>query len=114
MNKLKTFFLSVMLLLSTLLPAVAQSDDPLKIATVHRPPFAFTDTPEFRGFSIDLMRAIGKDIGREVKFEGQSGFAEMLGKVKNAQVDGAIANISITTERERAMDFKTCPGWAMS
>ena len=105
MIKLKTFVLSALLLLSAILPAHAQNSDPLKIATVHRPPFAFTDSPEFRGFSIDLMRAIGKDIGRKVAFENQSGFGEMLGKVQNGKVDGAIANISITTERERAMDF---------
>lgn len=105
MTNLKTLLLATMLLLSALLPANAQSDDPLKIATVHRPPFAFTDTPIVRGFSIDLMRAIGADIGRDVKFETQSSFAAMLGKVTSEEVDGAIANISITTERERAMDF---------
>lgn len=72
-------------------------------ATVHRPHFA--DTPELRGFSIDLMRVIGEDIGRDIVFEPQDLFGQILTKVKTGDVDGAIANISITTEREREMDF---------
>lgn len=105
MIQLRSLFLSALLLLSTLLPAVTQSADPLTIATVHRPPFAFTDMPEPRGFSIDLMRAIGADINREVSFASQGSFSDMFSKVMNGEVDGAIANISITTEREREMDF---------
>lgn len=105
MCKFKTFLLSVMMLFSAFLPAHAQTNDPLKIATVHRPPFAFTDTREFRGFSIDLMREIGKGLDREIEFERSETFGEMLNKVTTEKVDGAIANISITSERERAMDF---------
>ncbi len=105
MTQLKSLLLSAMMLFSTLLPALAQSGDPLTMATVHRPPFAFADTPQVRGFSIDLMRAIGEDINREIIFEPQQAFGDMFTKVKNGTVDGAIANISITTEREREMDF---------
>lgn len=105
MTHLRSLFLSVVLLLSAMLPLSAQDTSPLTMATVHRPPFAFTDSPEMRGFSIDLMRAIGKDIGREVKFSPEQSFGNMFTKVKSGEVDGAIANISITTEREREMDF---------
>ncbi|MEP5152433.1 transporter substrate-binding domain-containing protein [Planktotalea sp.] len=87
------------------MPATAQESTKLTIATVHRPPFAFADTPQVRGFSIDLMRAIAKDLGREVSFEPQENFGDMFTKVKSGEVDGAAANISITTEREREMDF---------
>ncbi|MGH1576760.1 transporter substrate-binding domain-containing protein [Planktotalea sp.] len=105
MIHLRSLLLSAALLLSSILPALAQDTSPLKIATVHRPPFAFADTPDIRGFSIDLMRAIGKDMGREVEFKASDTFGGMFTQVKNGSVDGAIANISITTEREREMDF---------
>jgi polar amino acid transport system substrate-binding protein len=105
MTQFRSLFLSALMLLSTLVPALAQNADPLTIATVHRPPFAFADTPEARGFSIDLMRAIGEGINREIIFAPQESFGDMFSKVMASKVDGAIANISITTEREREMDF---------
>ena len=74
-------------------------------ATVHRPPFADTKGDQITGFSIDLMRAIADELGREVVFEPNERFGDMLGSVRAERVDGAIANISITADRERAMDF---------
>lgn len=105
MIHLRSLILSAALLISAILPAMAQDTSPLKMATVHRPPFAFADTPEVRGFSIDLMRAIGSAIGRDVEFLPENSFSDMFNKVKNGEVSGAIANISITSEREREMDF---------
>lgn len=83
----------------------AQSDDPLVFGTVHRPPFANTQGDQITGFSIDLMRALADHIGRDVVFEPNSRFGDMLINVRAGRVDGAVANISITAERERAMDF---------
>ncbi|MGH1576759.1 transporter substrate-binding domain-containing protein [Planktotalea sp.] len=86
-------------------PLAAQSDEPLVFATIHRPPFADTEGDNISGFSIDLMRAVADQIGREVVFEPSNRFGDMLDNVRERRVDGAIANISITAERERAMDF---------
>ena len=105
MMLLKQFLLSAAFLLMSWLPAFAQTSEPLTMATIHRPPFAFTDEAEVSGFSIDLMRAIGRDIGRDVQFIPQNSFSEMFSTVKSREVDGAIANVSITTKREREMDF---------
>jgi len=82
----------------------AQSDEPLVFGTVHRPPFAYTDG-QLDGFSIELMREIANRLDREVVFEPNDRFGDMLTSVRAGRVDGAIANISITAERERAMDF---------
>lgn len=105
MNILKRFFLSIVTLFAFALPIAAQATDPLVFATVHRPPFADTEGDEITGFSIDLMRALADQIGREVVFEPNDRFGDMLSAVRSSRVDGAIANISITAERERAMDF---------
>lgn len=105
MQYLKRLALAFLTLLSLALPATAQSDDPMVFATVHRPPFADTQGDQITGFSIDLMRAIADQLGRDVVFEPNERFGDMLASVRAARVDGAIANISITSDRERSMDF---------
>ncbi|MDG1076752.1 MAG: transporter substrate-binding domain-containing protein [Planktotalea sp.] len=105
MAYLKRIVLTFLTLLSLTVPAAAQSDDPLVFATVHRPPFADTEGDQITGFSIDLMRAIADQLGHEVVFEPNTRFGDMLSAVRSERVDGAIANISITAERERTMDF---------
>lgn len=85
-------------------PAGAQ-EAPLRFTTVDRAPFSMRVDGEHRGFSIDLMRAIADDLGREVEFETVPIFSEMLARVQSGATDGAIANISITSAREEVMDF---------
>lgn len=86
------------------LPVVAQ-DGPLSFATVERPPFA-TMTPDGpSGFSVELTRQIAAELGRDVSFEFYDTFPEMLSSVEEQLHDGAVANISITAERERVLDF---------
>lgn len=110
MTTFKRFALMLLTLISLALPmslpapALAQDDEPLVFGTVHRPPFAYTNGT-FDGFSIELMRAIAEKLEREVVFEPNDRFGDMLTSVRAGRVDGAIANISITAERERAMDF---------
>ncbi|MGB7318615.1 MAG: transporter substrate-binding domain-containing protein [Planktotalea sp.] len=105
MTYLKRIALALVTLLSLSLPALSQTNEPLVFATVHRPPFADTEGDKITGFSIDLMRAVADHLGREVVFEPHGRFGDMLAAVRAARVDGAIANISITAERERSMDF---------
>jgi polar amino acid transport system substrate-binding protein len=84
--------------------AVAQSA-PLTFATVDRPPFSEEQGGEFSGFSIDLMRAIGQQMGKDIAFTKVDRFPEMFTALESGRTDGAIANISITAGRELAMDF---------
>jgi polar amino acid transport system substrate-binding protein len=77
----------------------------LTIATVSRPPFSQFDGNVHTGFSIDLMNAIAADLGRDVRYDQYDVFADMLEATEIALADAAIANISITAEREMSMDF---------
>ncbi len=86
-------------------PAQQGAAAPLVMATVERPPFSMRRGGELTGFSIDLMRAIAEEIGREVRFSMQPSFPAMFEAVKGGAVDGAVANISITAEREKVLDF---------
>lgn len=94
--------LAVLVLLWTAGTAVAQD---LRIVTVERPPFAMKQGEDFNGFSIDLWNAVAEDLGRTSSFEMVGGFGEMLGHIRNGTRDAAVANISITAEREEVLDF---------
>ncbi|MGY3438167.1 MULTISPECIES: transporter substrate-binding domain-containing protein [unclassified Marinovum] len=87
-----------------LLPTLAVQAQTLTFATVERPPFAM-GTEAQTGFSIDLMTTLAEQIGRDVEFETKGSFGDMLAEVATGEVDGAIANISITAAREVVMDF---------
>ncbi|MCF2905893.1 transporter substrate-binding domain-containing protein [Octadecabacter sp. CECT 8868] len=80
-------------------------EPPLTFATVERPPFAFLDNGEAAGFSIELTKAIADQLGREISFEFYGSFPDMLSSVQNGERDAAVANISITADRELLMDF---------
>ena len=80
-------------------------EDPLIFATVDRPPFSQQTVDGHEGFSIDLMQAIADELGRDIRFVTAGSFGDMLGQVERGEVNGAIANISITSSREEVMDF---------
>lgn len=105
---MKQFIVHLFLGLVWLLMPLAASaqDGDLVFVTVERPPFSMTDgAGEQTGFSIDLMRAIAVELGRDVRFEKVDTFGDMFAAIDAAEVDGAVANISITAAREETMDF---------
>ncbi len=81
----------------------------LTFSTVSREPFSMleggTDGGAETGFSVDLIRALAKDLNKTVALDRKDSFTEMLDAVQASAVDGAIANISITAAREADMDF---------
>lgn len=83
----------------------AAQQDMVTIATVDRPPFSKNTKAGPVGFSIDLWTEIAQDLGLATQFRTVEQFNEMLALVETGKVDGAIANISITSERERVLDF---------
>lgn len=101
MTQSRTLLLALLWLCTFGFSASAQT---LTFATVERPPFSMS-ADGHSGFSIDLMRQISQQLGREVRFETADSFGAMLDRVQTGEVDGAIANISITAAREEVMDF---------
>lgn len=57
------------------------------------------------GFSVDLLNAAAQALDVEVIYRRFESFAEMMRAVEAGETDAAIANISITAQRERVMDF---------
>lgn len=95
---------AVILCICAALPSVAQ-DAPLSFATVERAPFATQTDGIPSGFSLELMQLIADELGREISFEFYDSFPAMLSALEEGLHDGAVANISITADRERLLDF---------
>lgn len=68
------------------------------------PPFeAFDDAGNYIGFDIDLMKAIGQKIGREIRFENFE-FDALVAAV-GTRCDVAIAALTVDEERALSVDF---------
>lgn len=77
----------------------------LTVATVDRPPFSYVEDGADTGFSMDLLGALAKALDWDYAIDREKSFGGMLSSVENGSADLAIANISITAEREAKMDF---------
>ncbi|MEP4035037.1 transporter substrate-binding domain-containing protein [Pseudophaeobacter sp.] len=75
------------------------------VNTVTRPPFSMIENGRETGFSIELLREIANRLDWELVIHRKDTFADMLSGVREAEVDLAAANISITAAREAEMDF---------
>ena len=69
------------------------------------PPFEFYNSNfELDGFDIALAKAIGEELGLEVQFKDYA-FDGLLDAVQLGAVDGAIAAMSVTPDRQQVVDF---------
>ena len=70
------------------------------------PPFEFEDekTKEYTGFDIDLMKAIGKQMGYEVKVASM-GFDALIPGLNAGQIDVIASAMTITDERAKRVNF---------
>lgn len=68
------------------------------------PPFEYIgDDGEPEGFDIALINAIGEKLGMEVKIENME-FASLVAAI-GSKIDGAIAGMTVTEDRQEAVDF---------
>ncbi|MEC9485380.1 MAG: transporter substrate-binding domain-containing protein [Candidatus Izemoplasma sp.] len=89
----------------TLLSACGR-DDVLRVGMdLQYPPFETVDVnndPE--GISVDIARAFGDYLGREVEIVNTD-FGSIIPALNSGEIDIAIASMSITEEREQSVDF---------
>ncbi len=84
------------------LPAQTQE---LGVVTIERPPFVMLENGKLTGFSIDLWHALAADMGKTSAFRVVDSFPGMLAMVASGEADAAVANITITLDREKILDF---------
>ncbi|WP_290637934.1 glutamine ABC transporter substrate-binding protein [Aquisalimonas sp.] len=67
-------------------------------------PFMFEEDSEWSGFEIELWEAIAEENDWEYEYDTMN-FSGIITALQTGRVDGAIAAITITSEREETMDF---------
>ena len=86
---------------------VAQAPKVLKVGTEPTfAPFEFQKegSKEFDGFDMDLIRAIGKQLNMKVEILNM-GFDALIPAINAGNIDLAIAGMSITPDRQKAVDM---------
>jgi polar amino acid transport system substrate-binding protein len=79
----------------------------LKVYTKPIEPFSFQKDERAMGFSVELWDRIARELGVQYEWVWVASVGEVIDAVKNGQGDVGIAAISITSEREAAVDFST-------
>src|SRR5699024_8155528 len=106
-SKISTFFIALfsMILFLTVSPKV-HAEETYTIGTdVTYPPFEFANKDnKYVGIDIDLMNAIAKEEGFKVNIK-ELGFNAAVQSLQSRQIDGVIAGMSITPERQAKFDF---------
>ncbi len=102
----KSFILGI---IATLLFTSAQvciaKNKVLKIATRQSPPFSYQDKyGVWKGISIELWQNIARINNYQYTFE-DTNLHELLDGVKNGKYDVGVAGITITSDREKFLDF---------
>ncbi|QDR79536.1 basic amino acid ABC transporter substrate-binding protein [Sporomusa termitida] len=69
-------------------------------------PFGFQDekSREYVGFDIDLIKAIGKQLGYEVEIQSMN-FDGLIPALEGGTIDVAISDMTITAERSQKVNF---------
>lgn len=67
-------------------------------------PFMFEEDGEWTGFEIELWEAIAEENDWEYEYDTMN-FSGIISALQTGRVDGAIAAITITSDREETMDF---------
>jgi len=67
-------------------------------------PFEYREKGEVTGFDIDLMKAIGAELGREVVVQDMD-FDALIEAVSTGTIDVVAAGMTITDERKERVDF---------
>lgn len=67
-------------------------------------PYEYLENGKMVGFDIDLMNAIGKELGYEIVWSNM-GFDGLLPALQMKKIDAVIAGMSQTPERQKAVTF---------
>ncbi|MGO1462200.1 MAG: amino acid ABC transporter substrate-binding protein, partial [Oleiphilaceae bacterium] len=95
-------FLAISLFAST--PLLAQ-DDALRVGMSGQYfPFTFVEQDELKGFEVDVMNALGKEMGRDIQYE-TANFSGLFGMLQSGRIDTVANQITITDERKKAYVF---------
>jgi polar amino acid transport system substrate-binding protein len=106
MSRRQSFAVFLFIFFVIVVPSHAQDDKPkLRVATRIIPPFVMEDGDKLKGFSIDLWRNIADELDLQYEFSVKSSVGSLIDAVKSGRADVGIAAVSITSERDKVVDF---------
>lgn len=106
MGRISSVFTIIMMILLTSCTQKVKKNKPLTIAMeLQFPPFEMTDgMGEPTGISVEMAKALGQYLGREVKIENTA-WTGLIPSLQTGKADLVISSMSITEEREKVVDF---------
>ena len=86
-------------------PQLLAQEDPIRVGMSGQYfPFTFVEQDELKGFEVDIMNALGKEMGREIIFQ-TANFSGLFGMLGTGRIDTVANQITITEERQQAYVF---------
>lgn len=103
-KKISSFMIFFMLIISSF--TFAKGQDKLIVGTdaTEFQPFEYMENGEITGFDIELIKEIGKVLGKEVEFKNIS-FSGLLPALQVGKLDAVIAGLTVTDERKKYINF---------
>ncbi|MEX1057129.1 MAG: amino acid ABC transporter substrate-binding protein [Natronospirillum sp.] len=103
---MKTLLVNTLLIVSLFASAtLLAQDDPLRVGMSGQYfPFTFVEQDELKGFEIDVMNALGTEMGRVIQYE-TANFSGLFGMLESGRIDTVANQITITEERQNAYIF---------
>lgn len=103
---MKTLLATMLMIVSLFASApVLAQDNPLRVGMSGQYfPFTFVEQDQLKGFDVDIMNALGKEMGREIKYE-TANFSGLFGMLESGRIDTVANQITITEERQKAYIF---------
>ncbi|HAE92698.1 MAG TPA: hypothetical protein DCG60_08680 [Tissierella sp.] len=109
-RRILSIYLLIMIFIYSSIPISAAplqniNEEPLKIGGDNNyPPYEFLDdNNNFRGFNIDIIRAIAIELGLEIELIPNS-WEDTMELLKDGEID-AVQGMTVTPERDKAYDF---------
>lgn len=105
-KKIIAMMLAVALFACCFMTGCKKNDNVLVVGTnAEFPPFEYlNDKAEVDGFDIALMKAIGENLGMEVKIENME-FKGLIAALKTGKINCIAAGMTVTDERKENADF---------
>lgn len=105
MKKFIVFILIMVVAAGTLFAGGQKEDGSIVVGTsAGFRPFEYREKGEVTGFDIDLMKAIGEELGRDIEVKDMD-FDALIEAVSTETIDVIAAGMTITDERKEKVDF---------
>ena len=81
------------------------AQDTMIVDVHHFPPCVKAHNGTIKGFDIEIFETVAHEMGLEYRYNNVENFADVLQRVKEKKSDVGIAGITVTSEREKYLDF---------